>query len=465
MGVTVRDARRDDYSTADNGIVPFTQRRPMWHFIGLWISFSAGVANMLLGIELYDGGFSLVSTCCVAALGYALYAAYAIPAAYLGARTGQTHTLLTRSIFGRVGSCCVSLLVVLAPLGWVGVQAGLLADVWAGLYHVDHPMALTLLLAAAMIAANLFGFTGISAYARYLVAPLLIAWGVTVLVQLLTVEKLHVRASVAAGARLPFWVAVASAIGFAMWGNEPDIWRYGRPKILWPAPTFFLAGTCFGLFVCAGWLIREASQADTIGGAMRFAVDRSFFGAASAGLLVAAVSGFAINDGNYYEAINACQNLVGDIRWWRRTYTVIVVGALGVAAAYVVVFHFVNGWYEAASFLAITVPSATTIMVVDQYVLPLIVNFQRPIRAVPSWSESGGLNVPAVLALLASVAFGMTGTAGWPGGLIYSTPPTNWGPVPLETWLLAAASYMAFAKVAAVVSGRPRRLLGFVSDA
>src|SRR5438094_4479751 len=114
-----------DYSTT---IVPLDHRRPMWHFMGLWTTFVAGFSYMVLGFEIYGGGFSVAKTMLATILGYALYVAYAVVGSYLGSRPGQTHALLTRSILGRLGSGIVSLFVLIAPLGWVGFQAGLLAQ-------------------------------------------------------------------------------------------------------------------------------------------------------------------------------------------------------------------------------------------------------------------------------------------------------------------------------------------------
>src|ERR671933_2004336 len=167
---------KHDYSTSDTGIVPLDRRRPMWHFMGLWTTFVAGFSYMFLGFELHDGGHSLAATVGITALGYGLYVAYALVGSYLGARTGQTHALLTRSIFGSAGSVIVSLFVLIAPPGWVGFQAGLLANLWHGFYGWGHVELLTIVLAAVMIFNNLFGFTGISVFARYLVTPILILW-------------------------------------------------------------------------------------------------------------------------------------------------------------------------------------------------------------------------------------------------------------------------------------------------
>src|SRR5207302_5778055 len=145
------------------------------HFAGLWTTFVAGFSYMFLGFEIHDGGHGLASTVGITIFGYGLYVAYAMAASYLGSRTGQTHALLTRSIFGLIGSWIVSAFILVAPLGWVGFQAKLLIDLWNGFYSWDHVFTLTLLIAGIMIFNNLFGFTGISVFARYLVTPILIA--------------------------------------------------------------------------------------------------------------------------------------------------------------------------------------------------------------------------------------------------------------------------------------------------
>src|SRR6476619_190341 len=135
---TLDESVKQDYSTSDTGIVPLDRRRPMWHFMGLWTTFVAGFSYMVLGFEIHDGGYSLGATVGIAALGYGLYVAYALIGSFLGSRTGQTHALLTRSIFGSGGSVVVSLFILIAPLGWVGFQAGLLAQLWNDFYGWGH---------------------------------------------------------------------------------------------------------------------------------------------------------------------------------------------------------------------------------------------------------------------------------------------------------------------------------------
>jgi purine-cytosine permease-like protein len=450
-----------DYSTSETGVVPLDRRRPQWHFAGLWTTFAAGFTFLFLGIELHDGR-SLIDVILICAFGFGVYVAYAIFSAYLGSRTGQTHGLLTRSIFGRIGSWIVSGFVLLAPLGWVGFQAGLLVQIWDGLFGWDHLVVLTLFLGGAMIVNNLFGFTGISAFARYAVAPIIITWITYFVIKAVIIDGAALHAA-PAGSGLPFWIAVTSVIGFAMWGNEPDVFRYGRPILRWPLPSFLFAGFWFILFAVGGWIAAQLSATADFGQQVRFIADYSMFGVLWLAGLLATISQFSINDGNYYESINAGQNLVGAWPHWRRLYTCLIVAAGGVLGAWLVNFHFLDGWFKVAGFLAITVPCATVIMAVDHFLLPRIFGICRPLLAVPRWAEAGRINIPAVVALLASVLFGAVGLADLPSGWIYSAPPTNWGPVPVEAWALAGLLYLAAVAVTRSLAADVRRPLGFAT--
>ncbi len=457
---TLDESIKHDYSTAETGIVPLDRRRPMWHFAGLWTTFVAGFSYMFLGFEIHDGGHSLAATVGITILGYGLYVAYAMTGSYLGSRTGQTHALLTRSIFGLVGSWIVSAFVLVAPLGWVGYQANLLAVLWDGFYGWGALFTLTLLLAGVMILNNLLGFTGISVFARYLVTPILILWCLYMVLKAAITDGGKLGGTPHAAFSLPFWVAVVAVIGFSMWGNEPDFWRYGKPRFSWPLPTYLFAAVWFTLFVMAGWMMAALSGTTDTAQVFRFTVHYSLFGAFGLAWIIATISQFAINDGNYYESVNAGQNLIGSWRYWRRPLTCLLVAGGGVIAADLVNFHFLNGWFKVASFLAVSVPCATVIMCVDHFLLPRVFRISRPLTQVPTWEQTGLINWPATLALLGAVFFGVTGTASWPHGWLEATAPNSWGPVPLEAWLLAGALYVGLVAVARAVAP-VRSALGF----
>jgi cytosine permease len=194
---------------------------------------------------------------------------------------------------------------------------------------------------------------------------------------------------------------------------------------------------------------------------MKFISHYSLFGAFWLAWILATISQFAINDGNYYESVNAGQNLVGGWRHWRRWYTCMIVAGGGVIAGWLVNYHYINGWFKVAGFLAVTVPCATVIMAVDHFLLPRLFNISRPLTKVPAWEETGFINIPAVLALLGAVFFGVTGTAVWPNGWIYASEPNGWGPVPVEAWAMAGLLYILGVAVARSVVPNLRNVLGF----
>jgi cytosine permease len=455
---------KHDYSTSETGIVPLDKRRPMWHFMGLWTTFVAGFSYMFLGFEIRDGGHSLASTVGITLLGYGLYVAYAMFGSYLGSRTGQTYGLLTRSVFGSGGSLIVCLFVLIAPLGWVAFQANLLVTLWDGFYGWGHIFTLTLIVAGVMIFNNLLGFTGISVFARYLVTPILILWALYMVIKGFATDSGSFSGTPKGGG-LPTWVAVGAVIGFSMWGNEPDFWRYGKPRFAWPLPTYLFAAVFFTLFTMAGWMMAALANSDDSAAIFRFTVHYSLFGWFWLAWIIATISQIAINDGNYYESVNAGQNLVGGWKMWRRPYTVLIVGIGGVIAADLVNFHFLNGWFKVATFLAISVPSATVIMAVDHFALPRLFKISRPLTEVPAWEDAGLFNWPAVIALLVAVFYGVTGSASWPNGWLQAAPSNNWGPVPLESWLIAGGLYIALVALARAVVPNVKSALAFSKQA
>lgn len=458
---TLDESIAHDYSTSDTGIVPLSKRRPMWHFAGLWMTFSAGFSFVFVGTAVHDGGHSFASTLGILAIGIGVYLAYAMVGAYVGSRTGQTHALLTRSIFGVSGSSLVSVFAFCGALGFVGFQANLLAQIWDGLYGWGHVELLTILLAALMIFNNLFGFTGISAYARYLVTPLLVLWIYYLIVKGVAVDHGKLSAHVHGGG-LGYWPSIGVVIGFCMWGNEPDVWRYGKPSFSWPLPSYVF-GLVFGLGACgvAGWMMAEFSGTTDFAALIRYMTHYSLFGVFVLAFILATISQVAINDGNYYETINALQNLVGGWRHWRRLYTCLVCSAGGALAAYLVNYVVVNGFTTVSAFLAITVPCATVIMAVDHFVLPRAFQISRPLLKVPAWRDAAFANWPAVAALVGSVVFGAFATGIMPG----ASKSRYWGVAPAESWALAGILYFVFVAIARAATSDVRGVLGFTRHA
>jgi purine-cytosine permease-like protein len=458
----IEESIRHDYSTSTTGIVPLDHRRPLWHFASLWLTFASGFSFLFLGFELYQHGQSLPRTVAIVCLGGGIFLAYALFSAYLGSRTGQTHALLTRSIFGVAGSWLVSLFVLIAPLGWVAFQAHLLARIWDGLYGWGSILALTVVLSALMVFNNLFGFTGIAVFARYVVTPLVVLWVLYLVVKVAVTDSGELGGTppdILGG--LGFWALVGVVIGVCTWGNEPDIFRYGKPRFWWSLSAYVFALT-FGLFLFSvgGWMMARLANTDDFGQLIRFTTEYSLFGAFWLAWLLATLGQIALNDGNYYESINGGQNLIGGWRRWKRAYTCLVAAALGAFAGWWVNFQVLDGFFYVANFLAITVPCATVIMVVDHFVLPRLFGISRPLTHVPAWNDAGKINVPAFVACVIAIVYGAYATHLFT--FLGEDPERYWGPAPLEAWLIAGTLYLAGVAVCrAVAPASTKMLLGF----
>jgi purine-cytosine permease-like protein len=456
---SLEESIKHDYSTSETGIVPLDRRRPIWHFAGLWTSFAAGFSFLFVGTELYAGGHGLGTTILITLLGTGIYVVYAMFAAYIGSRTGQTHALLTRSIFGVSGSWLVSVFIIVGATGWTGFQAGLMVQIWDGLYSWGHLELLTILFAGLMVLNNLFGFTGITVFARYLVTPLIIVWVLYLVIKVVTTDSGILNDHPKGTGGLSFLAGVSVVIGFAMWGNEPDIFRYGKPRFWWPAPAFAFA-LLFGflLFTVGGWMMADLAQTGDFGPVVRRTTEYSLFGAFWLAFTLGTLSQFAINDGNYYEAINGGQNIIGGWRRWRRWYTCLIIAGGGALSGWLVNYHFTNGFFKVAAFLAITVPTASVIMFIDHFLLPRWFGISRPLAKVPSWTETAWFNWPALIALCGAVFFGA-----WASGIVPGEDPTRlWGIPPLEAWVLGGVTYIAgVALTRALARNRLKEALGF----
>ena len=454
---------KHDYSSSSEGIVPPEERRPRRHHIFLWITFYAGLAYIFLGFTFYEGGFSLPKIVVVNSIAIVTYLAYSIPSGYLGAKTGQTYSLLTRSVFGLVGSAIISVFVLVTPLGWTGFQANLLAQVYDGLYGWGFVVGIGVIIAVVGIVNNVLGFTGISLFARYVAAPLIILWVLYLVIKGLVQTSGHVlTASPKTDSPISFLFALTLALGFVVWGNEADVFRYAKPQKSYIVPPLAIALN-LGLlvFTTGGWILaaRSGLGSGDFGPAIEYMTTYALFGFAWLTFIVTTAAQIAINDANYYQSLNGGQNLIGGWRRWRRWYFCMILAAAGGFAAWLIP-HTENGFFKVAAFLAVTVPCGTVIMCVDRFVLPRLFKLERRYDRVPSYREISLGNWPAIAAMLIAVAFGAYGTGLF--SFLGEDPTTLWGYAPAEAWVMAGGLYLGFV---AVVRRMPnaRGVLGFAS--
>jgi purine-cytosine permease-like protein len=434
-------AEGNDYTT---GIVPQEKRRSRLTLTLIWISLQASVSIMYAGFIARSQGLTLGDVLLAGAITSVTIFAYGVGASNLGNYTGQTHTLLTRTIYGRYGSGFVSLLLIVMGMGWYGFQAIFLAQITQGLFGWNNVTAVSMIFAAVMVFNNLFGFRGVAAYARFIAAPILLIWGVYALVKGLgTVPSGHLFSSAPGPATTTVMVIVALLIGSASWGNEPDIFRYGKPRRFYNIPALAL-GYPIGMMVfpVAGYLMALLSSTTDFGAIFKYFVDFSLLGLTGLAVVVFFINQFALNDGNLYEAVNAMQNIFGQVKGYQRVFSVVILGLIGVGLAWYmnVASQLQTNFFIVAGISGIFVPTATTVMVADVFIVPRLFGLRRPVERVTPWAAAAGINYIAIVALVVALVVGA-----YTGGLIPGISgfgTTNIGFPTLQSWIIGAGLYI-----------------------
>ena len=99
-------------------------------------------------------------------------------------------------------------------------------------------------------------------------------------------------------------------IGFGVWGNEPDYWRYSKVKkkyVAWSFAVSLLIGEV--IFPVTGWMVAKLSGITDYMAATNFMNQYSFGGIAIFAALVIIANYFAANDSNMYGMINNLENI------------------------------------------------------------------------------------------------------------------------------------------------------------
>jgi purine-cytosine permease-like protein len=387
---------------------------------------------------------------------------YCIGSANVGSVVGQTHAVTTRSVFGRLGSAIVSLLLVIDGMGfYLFTTLFVISLAEALLGTLPAVSLLTALLALVMIVNNYFGFAGLQRFAQFVAVPVMIVWGVYAVIKAFTSISSGVLDTVPHTATpASIFVVIGAMVGLSTWGNEPDVFRYAKARSAswWNIPTlavsYFLGAF---LFPIMGYLIAAVSNQPDFATSIRYFANFTAFGLGWLMMLVLLVNQWAVQDGNLYIAINGAQNILSWIPGWRRQYTVVGLGLIAAGLTFILpsltqTFNIVTG------IGAVTVPVASTIMAMDVFVLPRFFGLERPLHRVATWSELAFANWPAIIALVVG-----TGVGAYTGGLIPGTSGfgnTYIGFPALQAWVAGAAAYLVIVAVVAR-SARVKELLGY----
>lgn len=192
----VETLRSDAESDFTRSVVPINRRRSQLSMTLVWITGSAAFSTLYAGYALRVGGVGLWDLIIAALVGNIILLIYWWGACYLGARYGQTETLLARSFLGKTGSSLVSIFIVVISLGWFSFQADLFGTAATTLFNIPGALAWVSAGAAlVMMTNNLFGFTSVTVWARYVAAPLVTLWVLYVFVKVFATTPSHVLLS------------------------------------------------------------------------------------------------------------------------------------------------------------------------------------------------------------------------------------------------------------------------------
>ncbi|MDT7585577.1 MAG: hypothetical protein QOC67_728 [Pseudonocardiales bacterium] len=445
-------------------VVPESRRDGSLKMTLLWVTCQATVSNMYTGYLARSEGMSLGDLLRASLIAVVVMAGYGLLATNVGTITGQPHSVLARGVLGKSGSALASVLLVLTGLGWYGFQAVFLAQLLNGLVGLTHLQLFCVLFAIVMITNNLLGFRSVSGYAR-LAAPVLLVWGAYTIIKALAFT---VGPNLFAAPHVPptqgILLTVGLLVGVAVYGNEPDLFRYARRdrgRNIMPLVVGYGLGML--VFPAAGYLMAELSSASTLGATMQFFTQFSLFGLTALAVVVFTINVVAVNDANLYEAVNAVQNF---LRGRRRIETILVLGVLGAAVAAFMQqsSSLQDNFFIVANMCAVFLPCATIVMAIDVFLLERLSGCRRPAgqdgvpRAVTSWAAASPGNVGGIVAILAGLVVGAI-----TGGLIPGTSgfgKTNIGIPSVEAWVTTIVIYLAAMLLARVLpSYRAKQVL------
>lgn len=418
--------------------VPDSERRGPVTMGLLWITMVTAFPSVLIGFEWNKAGLTLSQVLTCSLISCALLLLYYIPASFLGAKTGLNYGSLTRNVFGRWGSRFISLNLIWIFIAWYGLCALFMADGLEGLFHIKLPvMALAVAFAFLMAVNNFFGFKGVANFARFFAAPVLILWvGYTAIKAVSECPATVLTAVPHKSFDAALTMVSSFIIGFAVWGNEADYWRFGKPKVMNSAVPLFIA-LMIGqvIFPTTGFLIGCMSGITEYGAATSFMNNYSFGGLAVLGAIVLAASYFAANDSNLFGSVQSCENL----KSWSHKGWVAVLATLGaVMAAWLSMSGASRSLESIASLNCIILPTPTVIMCCEWFLMSKVFGRSgQTFARVPELSELPGLRWASGIALIAGMIVGVL-TA----GVIPGTESLHVGIASIQAWITAIVVYV-----------------------
>ena len=403
----------------------------------LWITMVTSFPAVLAGFEWYRQGIGFSQLIVCATISLILLLAYSIPACELGARSGLGYSALCQTVFGRWGALFSTGNLLWLFTAWYGLTAVLMAQAVSGLFHWHLPIIwLSIFFALLMSANNLFGFSGVANFARFIAGPILIIWVCTIFAKALHTSALPAISQPIHPSNL-YALATTSSfiIGFAVWGNEQDYWRFSKPGI-WRSAIPLTVSIAIGqiIFPIAGWLIARMNGVIDNSATTSFMTNYCFGSVALIGLLIITADYFSTNDSSLFGCASAIESI------YPLNHN-LAVGIFAIAGAIVAALISLGDATQSLSALVslncIILPTPTIIMLTEWFLREKIFRISDKFGISTSSVNRRPIHWPAMIALICGLGVGIVTS-----GLIPAFEFCHFGICSLQAWLTSILIYI-----------------------
>ncbi len=378
--------------------VPTEKRtKGFWQIFALWAGFSIVITNFLLGSLTVEAGLTygtIAAVLSILVVGVIVYFGTRIAAA-----EGTAGTTAMRAPFGVQGRVIPAIAVVIAGVGWFGVQTGIVAQstqlILADL-GVDLPFALlAAVLGVLMATVAVFGYRWIE-WLNRLAVPVM-----TVLLALVVYQiwaNYTVDFAGAGSGEMSFWVAlnVFPAATAAFFIVAMDYGRYGSASK--PSSPSYGATTAWIIFCLVLAVI--GIMAAAVAGTWNPVDIMVELGLGSVGLLLLILGSATTNVTNVYIGGIGLSQISGT----NRVYMTILSGAIGTVLAMVGIFS-LGGIESFLGALTITLVPTTGILLVHYYLVEGGIDTDHLFDRNGKYWYLKGWNPSALIAWLVAAAY------------------------------------------------------------
>lgn len=410
--------------------------RGFWQVFVIWAGFSIVITNFLLGSLTVNAGLAVgfaAAVISIGAIGVIVYLGTQI-----AATEGTAGTTAMRAPFGIRGRVIPSLAMVLATVGWFGVQTGIVAasaQEILGNFGVSLPFwLLAAVLGVVMASVAVFGYEWIE-WLNKIAVPIMAALLALVVYQIVANYGLQISG----GSGMSFWAAlnVFPAATAAYLLVSMDYGRYGDASN--PSAPSWGATIAWVLFaiVLAGIGILAAAAAGTWD-PVQITIE---LGLGSVGLLLLVAGSWTTNVTNVYAGGMALTQITG----MKRVYMTTVTGLAGTVLAIGGIYS-IGGIQGFLTALTVTLVPTTGILLVHYYLMDRDFDADALFNAGGKYWYLSGWNPAAILAWIVGAAFAVW-TPEWTvpalssglvaGGIYYLVK------APVDDWLAAKGGVRA----------------------